>query len=219
MWGKSRVDNDMTGGNGFKLNEVRFMLDVRGRFLLREREMRCWNRLPRKGCGCSIPGGWGPWAIWSSTWCSGWQRCLWHGVGTWWSLRSLPNHSMINNSLSMYLLCVAAGVGLWLRHMRRGTPFSQIVYSPCKNYFVVVLCFVILNRWGLYLTCCSGKEKYEIGLFKCWIDPAEKEALLECMFSISGIFLFPALCGNWSHPHCIGGGNSSVPLGSGFALG
>ena len=49
--------------NGFKLNEGTFMLDVRGRFLLREREMRCWNRLPRKGCGCSIPGGWGPWAI------------------------------------------------------------------------------------------------------------------------------------------------------------
>lgn len=44
---------------------------------------------------CSRPGRRGPWAAWSSTWPSSWQPCPPQGIGTRWSMRSLPTPTVL----------------------------------------------------------------------------------------------------------------------------
>jgi len=75
-------------GNGFKIKEGRFRLDVKRDFT--QGVVRHWHSCPEKlwvphPWSCSRPGWMGPWAAWAAGW-----HCPWQGVGTGWALRFLP---------------------------------------------------------------------------------------------------------------------------------
>jgi len=102
-----RVDNGRTRGNGFKLKEGRFRLDV-GEILYYE-SGEVLNRLPERlwmphPWRCSRPGWMGPWAAWAGMKWGGWWPCLqqrgWSFVIL--EVPSNPSHSVVCDSVRNY---------------------------------------------------------------------------------------------------------------------
>ena len=80
---------------------------------------------------CPRPGWMGPWAIWSSTWSNACNPAHGRGVGTWWSLWSLPTQ-VILWYLCLFHLAPTCSIVLWSKKIREF--FSSLKGKDIINF-------------------------------------------------------------------------------------
>ena len=113
---------------------------------------RLWMPCPWR---CVRPGEMEHWAVWSSTWSSGWQVCLWQGAGAWWSLGSLPTQAILwlKESVEFEIHVVALGkktLGLFSGQTQH---FCTIFWSYLLHSISFLNYSTILILWVVSVYC------------------------------------------------------------------